>query len=87
MMEQVLREKLLRPMEAPSALQHILREQVDLVPIMGVNILRVLVHVKGDAGEQSAVANLCRQLTATETRFPGTNLRLVYEPSTAPRPA
>ena len=84
-MEQILREKLPRPMEAPAALRDILRERVDLVPTPGLNILKVVVHVKGDDGERAVVAHLCSQLTATETRFPGTNLRLMYEPLVAPR--
>ena len=82
--ERVLREKLPRSLECPSVVPDILAERVDLVPAQGANILRVLVHVKGDVGEQAAVASLCVQLTATETRFPGTNLRLVYEPLAAP---
>ena len=78
-MEQVLREKLLRPRESPLLLREILGERVDLVPVPGANILRVLVHTRGDVGEQAAVGHLCSQLTATEASFPGTNLRLVYE--------
>ena len=85
--EQILREKLPQSLESPSMLPDILHGRIDLVPALGANILRVIVHVKGDFGEQAAVANLCRQLTATETRFPGSNLRLVYEPLADPRPA
>jgi hypothetical protein len=79
-MEQLLREKLPHPMESRSALQDILGERIDLVPAKGANILKVLVHTKGDVGEQARVAHLCSQLTTTETLFPGTNLKLVYEP-------
>ena len=78
-MEQILREKLPRPMDSKVALREILGERFDLVPAPGANVLKVLVHTKGDVGEQAAVAHLCSQLTATETPFPGTNLRLVYE--------
>ena len=79
-MEQVLREKLPQPTGSQLALREILCERVDLVPVPGVNVLRILVHTNGDAGRQAIVAHLCSQLTATETPFPGTNLRLVYEP-------
>ena len=80
-MEQLLREKLPRPMESRSALQDILGERIDLVPLRGANILKVLVHTKGDVGEQALVAHLCSQLTRTETLLPGTNLKLMYEPA------
>lgn len=79
MMEQILRGKLSRPMESHLALQAILCESVDLVPIPGANIMKVFVHTEGEVSEQ-AVAHLCAHCTATETRFPGTNMRLVYEP-------
>jgi len=79
MMEQILREKLSRPIESAMALRDILRTRVDLLPMRGVNILKVLVYTKGDASEKTAVAHLCTQLTTTQTYFPGTNLQLVYE--------
>ena len=82
--EQILREKLPQPSNSPVVLRDLLRTRVDLVPIPGVNIMKVLVWNGGGNGEQAAVAELCSQLTATETAFPGTNLRLVYEPARQP---
>ncbi len=61
------------------ALRDILRTRIDLLPIRGMNILKVLVYTKGDGSEKAAVAHLCSILSATETPFPGTNLKLLYK--------
>ena len=77
--EQILRVKLPPSQECTSMLQTILSQRVDLVPVNGLNILRVLVYAKRDETIKLAVDSLCQQLTATETFFPGTNYKLVYE--------
>ena len=43
-------------------------------------MLRVRLHPLANPRSNRAVAALCQALTATETYFPGTGLRLVYEP-------
>jgi hypothetical protein len=40
--------------------------------------LTVELHRLGSPLQDAAVATLCEELTATETYFPTTNLRLVY---------
>ena len=37
-------------------------------------------HRLSSAIHDAALAHLCAELTATETTFPGTDLRLIYEP-------
>jgi len=54
-------------------------DQVDLTPDLEAKTLTVRLHHLTPAAHDSAVRYLCDELTATETIFPGTDLRLVYK--------
>jgi hypothetical protein len=80
MLTQVLLERLSRHVKPEMVIQNVLASRVDLVPAPQTNVLKVLVHIDGDSQYYPAIAHLCSQLNPTETMFPGTNLRLIYEP-------
>ncbi|MDH7504097.1 MAG: hypothetical protein QHJ82_15475, partial [Verrucomicrobiota bacterium] len=60
-------------------LQALYASEADLIPEPDAGIPRVRVHYPANAMLARAVAKLCEELTATETVFPTTKLRLVYE--------
>jgi acyl dehydratase len=49
-----------------------------LTPDLAAKTLTVHLHHLTQAAHDAAVRYLCDELTATETVFPGTDLRLVY---------
>ena len=53
--------------------------EVDLIPDPNTKTLTVCLHHLTQAAHDAAVRYLCEELTATETTFPGTDLRLVYK--------
>jgi hypothetical protein len=74
-----LRERLQRSDDARALLRQIYRTEVDLIPDLPAQTLTVRLHHLTQAAHDTAVRYLCEELTATETNFPGTDLRLVYE--------
>ena len=88
-MVHVLRDQMAKHDEARSLLRGIYRTEADLLPDSQAGTLRVRLHHQANHATDVALAHLCQQLTETETLFPGTNLRLVYElvsPPVAPQP-
>jgi len=61
-------------------LREVFQTPADLLPDEAAGVLRVRLHTLANPRSNQALAALCEALTATETCFPGTNLRLVYEP-------
>ena len=59
-------------------LRQIYDTEVDLTPDLAAKTLTVHLHHLTQAAHDAAVRYLCDELTATETVFPGTDLRLVY---------
>ena len=80
-MAHVLREALpkWRQEEERRLLQSLYASEADLLPDPAAGTLTVRVHYPANALLARAVAALCAELTATETVFPTTQLRLVYE--------
>lgn len=78
-MASVLREKLSRPDDARALLRQIYDTEVDLVPDLEAKTLTVRLHHLTQATHDEAVRYLCQELNATETIFPGTELKLVYQ--------
>jgi len=74
-----LREKLTRLDDARALLRQIYQTEVDLIPDSSEKTLIVRLHHLTQAAHDTAVRFLCEELTATETFFPGTDLRLVYK--------
>ena len=56
-----------------------LRPEVDLTPDLAAKTLTVRLHCFSHNARDIAVRHLCEQLNDTETIFPGTDLRVVYE--------
>jgi hypothetical protein len=78
-MAATLHETLQRSDDARALLRQIYDTEVDLVPDLQRNTLTVRLHHLTQATHDTAVRGLCEELTATETVFPGTDLRLVYK--------
>jgi len=74
-----LREKLSHPDEARCLLKSIYTNEADILPKVEAGILTVRLHHLANASSDAAIRKLCAELNATETLFPQTNLRLVYE--------
>ena len=78
-MASMLRENLNRTDDARALLRHIYDTEVDLIPDLENKTLTVRLHHLTQAAHDQAVRHLCDQLNATDTIFPGTDLRLVYK--------
>jgi hypothetical protein len=78
-MASTLREKLKRADDARALLRQIYSTDADLIPDLEAKTLTVRLHHLTQAAHDAAVQYLCDELTATETAFPGTDLRLVYK--------
>jgi hypothetical protein len=77
---QVVREKLQRSDDARALVRQVFSSAVDLCPDLARQTLTVRLHRLSSAIHDAALEHLCSELTATETVFPGTDLRLVFEP-------
>jgi len=78
-MAHTLGEHMARGDDVRALLCAIYTTAVDLFPDPAVGTLTVRLHRMASRAHDKAVAALCEELTATETVYPGTNLRLVYE--------
>jgi hypothetical protein len=78
-MASLLRDQLSREEDTRALLRQIYETEVDLVPDLQNNTLTVRLHHLTQAAHDAAVRHLCDELNATETIFPGTDLKLVYQ--------
>ena len=78
-MAQMAREKLHREDDARSLLRALYSTEADLLPDENASTLTVRVHHQANHCADEVIRYLCMELNQTETIFPGTNLRLVYE--------
>jgi hypothetical protein len=78
-MASTLREQMKRTDDARALLRQIYNNEIDLIPDPAAGTLNVHLHHLTQAAHDAAVRHLCEELTATETVFPGTDLRLVYK--------
>lgn len=85
-MVHIVNEKLARQEDARALLRAIYQQEADLVPNQEAGTLTVGLHHMGNRAHDEVVRHLCAELNATETVFPGTNLRLVYELVSAQNP-
>jgi len=65
--------------DARSLLRAIYNTEVDMVPDMEAKTLTIRLHPLANNSSDQAVRHLCEELNRTETVFPGTKLRLIYE--------
>jgi hypothetical protein len=77
---QVAREKLAREDDARALVRQILSNTVDLRPNLQDKTLTVRLHRLTTDAHDTVMTHLCEELTATETVYPGTDLRLIFEP-------
>jgi hypothetical protein len=78
-MAATVREKLARWDDARAVLRQIYQTEADLIPDLKAQTLTVRLHHLTQAAHDAALRSLCEELNATETIFPGTELRLVYK--------
>jgi ribosome recycling factor len=76
---QLAREKMHRLDDARSLIRQLFRTEVDLIPDQQNKTLTVRLHPLTAEVHDQVVRYLCEELTSTETVFPGTDLRLIYE--------
>ena len=76
----IVREKLARDDDARSLVRQILRPSVDLLPDASAQTLTVHLHALSSPIHDAALQHLCAELNSTETLFPGTSLKLVFQP-------
>jgi len=75
----LLREHLARSDDARVLLRQIFHNEVNLVPDSVTHTLTVRLHHLTQAAHDQAIAQLCATLNETQTVFPGTNLKLIFE--------
>ena len=78
-MAQILRRRMTRHDDARSLLRAIYNTEVDMNPDMQAKTLTIRLHPLANNSSDQAVRHLCRELNSTQTVFPGTELRLIYE--------
>ena len=78
-MVQTIRHQMTRHDDARSLLRAIYGTEVDLVPDPQAGTLTVRLHPLANQSSDDALRHLCAELNATQTLFPRTNLRLIYE--------
>ena len=78
-MASLLRESLSREDDTRALLRQIYSTEADLLPDADHKTLTVRLHHLTQAAHDQALLRLCDELNATETIFPGTDLRLIYK--------
>ena len=83
---QVVRETLSRWDDARALVRQVFESAVDLRPDPAHKTLTVRLHRLATPAHDQTLRHLCEELTATETAYPGTDLRMVYELVGEPTP-
>jgi hypothetical protein len=73
------REKLSRPDDARALVRQVFASAVDLFPNLEKKTLTVRFHQLSSGAHDEVLEHLCAELTATETAYPGTELRLIFQ--------
>jgi len=76
---QILREKMQRTDDARALARQILQSAVDLQPDATQKTLTVKLHRLTFQAHDHVLHHLCEELNLTETAFPGTELKLVFQ--------
>jgi hypothetical protein len=74
------REKLSRPDDARALIRQVFESAADLHPDLETKTLTVRLHQLSSGIHDEVLEHLCAELTATETIYPGTELRLIFQP-------
>jgi len=78
-MANLLRDKMKHPDESRSLLRALYKSDADLLPDENAGTLTVRLHHMANQCSDTVIEELCEELNATETKFPGTDLRLVLK--------
>jgi hypothetical protein len=78
-MVSIVREKLARTDDGRALLQQIFKTPTDLIPDLAGKTLTVKLHHLTQRAHDDVIRHLCNELNATETLFPGTDLKLIYK--------
>ena len=78
------REKLARSDEARSWVKGLFQSAVDLRPDQNAKTLTVRLHKQTTAAHDAMLKHVCAELNEAETLYPGTDLRLVFQPVGSP---
>jgi hypothetical protein len=65
--------------EARAMIRDICQAEADLYPDLATKTLTVKLHSLASPRQNAAAAHLCAELNATETKYPGTDLRLIFK--------
>jgi hypothetical protein len=85
-MAQIVRQTMSRHDDARNLLRAVYSTEVDLIPDQEAKTLTVRLHPLANPSSDEALKHLCAEINATETQFPGTELRLIYELVSAKSP-
>jgi hypothetical protein len=85
-MAHVLRDVLTRQDDVRSLLRALYTNEADLLPDYKAGTLTVRFHHLANRSSDTAIRHLCDELTATETLFPESNLRLIFKLGTEQNP-
>jgi hypothetical protein len=78
-MANILRDYILKKDEARTLVRQIFMTDADIEPDEKQGVLRIKIHNMTNPRNNRYVQKLCEVLNESETIFPGTNLRLVYD--------
>jgi hypothetical protein len=78
-MASLLRGSMSRADDTRALLRQIYTTEADLLPDQVAKTLTIRLHHLTQAAHDLALGRLCEELNATETVFPGTDLRLIYK--------
>ena len=78
-MVNIARQTMRHQDEARSLLRSLYAMDADILPDYEGGKLTVRLHQPANNCSAIIIDDICRELNATNTEFPGTNLRLVYE--------
>jgi hypothetical protein len=81
---QVAREKLTRSDDARSLIRGLMQTAVNLRPDNERKELHIQLHGQTNPMHDEVVRHLCEELNATQTHYPGTELRMIYTPLRSP---
>jgi hypothetical protein len=78
-MVNIARQTMSHQNEARRLLRSLYATEADILPDYGKKTLTVRLHYPANRSSVATVKNLCCELNETNTKYPGTDLRLVYE--------
>ena len=83
----IVREVLVREDDARSLIRDLMRTEADLSPDLAAGTLTIRVHSMANPRSNRAIEHLLTELNNTESNYPGTTLKLVYQlVGMAPKP-